>query len=133
MVNKRIKPIIIIALCLFLCAIMIFGSVISLVPFNASKNIAHALADEDLGDDEAIDSSNETMLLSEDENKVLYLSDVDRIKHDSASFSLGNTRLHMAPSGVANIPNKVVQAKIEGAWYTFEYGVYAHANSVVIL
>ena len=68
---------------------------------------------------------------AEDSNKVLYLSDTSRIKHDKSSFSLGNTRLWMAPTQVANIPNKVVQAKIEGAWYNFEYGVYAHANSIV--
>ncbi|MDE6276463.1 MAG: NPCBM/NEW2 domain-containing protein, partial [Clostridia bacterium] len=131
MVKKKINKSIVILVSLFLCTIFMLSAVISLVPFNASKNIAHAL-DEDLGEDETTELSNETMLLSENEDKVLYLSDVDRIKHDSASFSLGNSRLHMAPSGVANIPNKAVQAKIEGAWYTFEYGVYAHANSVVI-
>lgn len=141
MVKKKINRIIVALTSLLLCAVMIFGYACADVMkvFAAKAAVAEAINDEVTNDeafddetsDEAavIDLSNDVMSLSDDD--VLYLSDRSRITHDPSSFSLGNTRLWMAPSQKDNIPNKAAQAKIEGAWYTFEYGVYAHANSVV--
>ncbi|MDE6441136.1 MAG: discoidin domain-containing protein [Clostridia bacterium] len=111
--KKVVKQSAAVLISLLLCMGLIFGIAIKFCFSSAGADSISAFAAED--------SNNDT----------LYLSDRTRIKHDSSSFSLGNTRLWMAPEQVANIPNKVVQAKIEGAWYNFEYGVYAHANSVV--
>ncbi|MBD5391084.1 hypothetical protein HDR67_03675 [bacterium] len=107
MVKKIMKRVIVILEILVFGSFIIFG--------NAGANIISAYAAEDLNDD-----------------KVLYLSDTTRIKHDaSKSKSLGNSRLFMAPENVAKIPGGSVQAKIEGSWYTFKYGVYAHGPSYV--
>ncbi|MDE6586164.1 MAG: NPCBM/NEW2 domain-containing protein, partial [Clostridia bacterium] len=106
MVKKRIKHTILILASLLLCLVLVFGMSASIMKVFAAE------------------ASNNS--------EVLYLSDTSRITHDKSSFSLGNSRLWMAPSQKDNIPNKVVQAKIEGAWYTFEYGVYAHASSLVV-
>ncbi len=142
MVKKTVKKLIIIFASLFLCVIMIFGVAcanIMKVFATADSTVKAATAeasngeaeiDEASNDEVVIDLSNDVMTLSDD---VLYLSDTSRITHQPYpdSFSLGNKRLWMAPSQKDNIPNKAAQAKIEGAWYTFEYGVYAHANSIV--
>ncbi len=109
MVKKIIKQSIVVLASLFLCVIIFFGS--------AGANFINAFAAE---------NSNY------DTEKVLYLSDTSRITHNSSkSSSLGNTRLFMAPANLANIPGGAMQAKIEDAWYTFKYGIYAHGPSCV--
>ncbi len=110
MVKKKINRATVILTSLLLSLILFFGI--------ASASIVKVFAAE---------NSNY------DTEKILYLSDTQRITHDSSkSTSLENTRLWMAPSQIVNIPNNVVQAKIEGAWYNFDYGVYAHAPSYVV-
>ncbi|MDE6690663.1 MAG: hypothetical protein K2K04_01710, partial [Clostridia bacterium] len=126
MAKKVIKQTILMITSLFLCLVLVFGMSASILEVFAAADstvkaaAAEALNDEAFNDEvanaEAVtDLSNDVMSLSDDD--VLYLSDRSRIVHDKSSFSLGNTRLWMAPSQKDNIPNKAAQAKIEGAWY----------------
>ena len=112
MVKKKIKKAFVNLVSLSFCLIFILGTLININFFGAGAKDAYAAG------------------VSADD--VLYLSDTSRIQHDaSKSKSLGGNRLFMAPANKSKIPGSAVQAKIEGAWYTFEHGVYAHGPSFV--
>ncbi|MDE7076759.1 MAG: NPCBM/NEW2 domain-containing protein, partial [Clostridia bacterium] len=64
---------------------------------------------------------------SSNDDKVLYLSDKSRIQHDAGKSKADRNKLFFNQNDAGD----PIRVKIEGAWYTFENGIYAHGPSYV--
>ncbi|MDE5766214.1 MAG: NPCBM/NEW2 domain-containing protein [Clostridia bacterium] len=61
------------------------------------------------------------------DDKVLYLSDKSRIQHDAGKSKADRNKLFFNQNDAGD----PIRVKIEGAWYTFENGIYAHGPSYI--
>ncbi|MDE6201151.1 MAG: NPCBM/NEW2 domain-containing protein [Clostridiales bacterium] len=106
MVKKTTKQALSILASLFLCAIMLFGGV--------GVNNIKAFAEE-------VSNNSDVLYLSD----LPYATGKGSDGKEITRVGSGKLTMNQSDSG------KAIQVKIEGAWYTFPKGIYAHAPSCV--
>ena len=123
MVKKKTKHALLILASLFLCALLLFG---------AGTNIMQAFADGTSGDENVVYDGSALYL--SDRNEAATATTPNRIKYATGKETNGNAITRVGSGKLSfnqTDAGKAIQVKIEGAWYTFANGIYAHGPSCV--